>query len=110
MFNNKDVSSSAEILAEVRKLREELAALKGLAPDGKPEQLVTLDQIAGIVSRSKETIRSYVPRMPGRRSRGRRGAPGLWAWHEVRPFLVVQFSLPRLPERFPSLSPPSENS
>src|SRR5262245_33456048 len=102
------------IRAERGELRAHVAALRsGLLTPGKvpesmtgvpasalPEQLVTLDQIAAMVHRSKRSLERYSRRMPRPRVRGRRGQPHLWSWPEVRPWLEETFGLP-LPERFP---------
>ena len=66
------------------------------------EQLVTLDQMAAIVSRQKSSLRHYREELPPPRVQGRRGQATLWAWAEVRPWLERTFAR-KLPERFPSL-------
>ena len=97
----------ASLRARLDQLRAELAALGRRLPAnrggtaGPPEQLVTLDQIAAMVHRSKRSLERYRKRMPVPRVRGRRGRPHLWAWAEVRPWLEATFDL-RLPEQFPA--------
>lgn len=72
-------------------------------PQAKPdEQLVTLDQSAAMVGRSKRTLETYVGKgLPEPRVKGRGGKPNEYLWGEMRPFLVQTFGRP-LPERFPS--------
>jgi hypothetical protein len=97
----------AFVLALLERLRAALAALGSRLPANRggtavlPEQLVTLDQIAAMVHRSKRSLERYRKRMPAPRVRGRRGRPHLWAWAEVRPWLEATFDL-RLPEQFPA--------
>lgn len=72
-------------------------------PPEAVEQLLTLDQLAAIVHRSKFTLRHYFERgMPRPRVLGMRGRPHLWAWTEVRPWLETTFGQ-ALPERYPGL-------
>lgn len=107
------------ILRELRSVRAELAALRGEVgavralldqpeqptlpfPPDPLEQLVTLDQAAALVHRSKRTLDGYRARgLPVPRVRGRRGQPHLWVWGDIRPWLEATFG-PRLPETFPS--------
>jgi hypothetical protein len=101
------------ILAELRGLRAEVISLRervmsrdvlsgpqlaGVSPVS--EQLVSLDQIAAIVHRSKRSLERYQSQMPVPRVRGRRGQPHLWSWSEVRPWLEQVFNF-QLPEHFP---------
>jgi hypothetical protein len=103
------------VLAELGKLRAEMAALSDRFPPtpskleelpaGRsdsllPEQLVTLDQIGAIVHRSKRSMERYLSQMPAPHVRGRRGQPHLWSWTEVRPWLETAFGF-SLPECFP---------
>lgn len=103
---------TARLRGEVARLREEFAAVRlaveapeqRLLPFAAPmePQLVTLDQMAALVGRQKDSLRHYRDQMPEPRVRGRRGQASLWAWPEVRPWLEQTFAR-RLPERFPTL-------
>lgn len=70
-------------------------AISGGAPD-----LVTLDEAAAMVHRSKKTLERYLAKMPAPYVQGGGGKPSLWKWDELRPWLEQQF-VPDLPERFP---------
>ncbi len=108
---------SKPILSELERLRREVIAGRERSPpppgsppgpappsaSSLPEHLVTLDQIAAMVHRSKRSLERYVGKMPAPRIRGRRGRPHLWAWSEVRPWLEATFEQ-QLPPRFPGLS------
>jgi hypothetical protein len=85
-------------------LPEELADLRPAAcpsrPPEEPACLITLSQAAGLVHRSKRALEDYKRRgMPQARVRGGGGKPGLWAYAELRPWLMKTFDLV-LPERF----------
>jgi hypothetical protein len=97
------------VVAELQRLRAEVAEMRQTdpgngrtpAPSPPPEQLVTLSQAAAMARRSKRTLEGYRGKgLPPPRFRGRPGAPSLWAWHEIRPWLEATFGL-RLPEEFP---------
>ncbi len=101
-----------EMRRELARLRQEVRApgspyqqqtltFPSLAPPA--EQLVTLDQIAAMVRRSKRGMEDHRAEMPAPRVAGRRGRAALWAWGEVRPWLEAYFEQ-QLPERFPSLT------
>jgi hypothetical protein len=62
--------------------------------------LVTLDQAAGIVHRSKKTLEKHLKNMPLPYIQGGGGKPSLWKWHEIRPWLEKEY-VPDLPKRFP---------
>lgn len=72
---------------------------KQAAPDGASE-LVTLDEAAAMVHRSKKTLERYLAKMPTPYVQGGGGKPSLWKWDELRPWLEQQF-VPDLPKRFP---------
>jgi hypothetical protein len=83
---------------------EELAELRCAAfPCTLPheqESLITLNQAAGLVHRSKRALEEYKGRgMPKPRVRGGGGKPSLWAYAEMRSWLTKTFDIP-LPERF----------
>ncbi len=65
------------------------------------ECLVTLQQAAAMVSRSKRTLERKKVRMPLPRVEGGGGKPAEWAWSELRPWLEKEFGRP-LPEKFPA--------
>jgi hypothetical protein len=71
-------------------------------PPALPQELVTLDQMAAMVHRSKRSLERYRGQLPAPRFRGRRGQTHLWDWPEVRPWLEETFGL-RLPEHFPGI-------
>ena|SRR5581483_11146216 len=64
------------------------------------DALITLDQIAAMVHRSKRTLQRCLTKMPDPRIPGGGGRPSMWAWSEVRPWLQ-EFYRTDLPERFP---------
>jgi hypothetical protein len=71
-------------------------------PHDDQECLVTLAQAAAMVHRSKRALEEYKIRgMPKARVRGGGGKPSLWAYSEIRPWLMNTFDIP-LPERFPA--------
>lgn len=68
-------------------------------------QLVTLDQIAAIVRRSRKTLQNYRcpyhPRaMPEPAVEGSGKIPHLYDWARIRCWLSLTFAIP-LPEHFP---------
>jgi hypothetical protein len=101
-----------------------LSALRGLAGRLKPaapnrrhgvprqetppgeKRHVTLDQMAGLVNRSKRTLERYKTKghLPPPDVEGGGGRPDEWLWPRVRPWLEKQFGRD-LPERFPRLRP-----
>jgi len=83
---------------------EELADLRPAAfptmPREEHECLITLQQAAALVHRSKRALEEYKARgMPKPRVRGGGGKPSLWAYAEIRPWLTKTFDI-SLPERF----------
>ena len=70
------------------------------AEDNDVSDLVTLDEAAAIVHRSKRTLENYLRRMPAPHIQGGGGKPSLWKWNVLRPWLESQF-IPDLPRRFP---------
>jgi hypothetical protein len=111
-MNTDDESTVRTVLEEVRALRAVLERLEALIRAGlqpapaaakdPAEQLVTLDQAAALVHRSKRTLERYRDQgMPEPRNQGRRGHPNLWAWADVRPWLERTFGF-SLPEQFPA--------
>lgn len=105
--------------SEVVRSREEMASLRmalsapqqqllPFAPQQRPaEQLVTLDQMAAICGRNKRSLERHkkgADALPPPRVEGRRGRASLWAWADVRPWLLESFGRP-LPEVFPELPP-----
>jgi hypothetical protein len=64
--------------------------------------LVTLNQIAGIVKRTKRTLERYKTKgLPAPAVEGRPGQYDLWDWPTVRPWLEETFNM-KLPEAFPA--------
>jgi hypothetical protein len=101
------------ILDEVRSQRALLERLESLvrsalpprpvAPPAPAEQLVTLDQAAATVRRSKRALEKYRGKgLPAPRIQGRRGHPHLWLWADLRPWLERTFGF-HLPEQFPGV-------
>jgi hypothetical protein len=84
-------------------LPDELADLRPATfpspPREEPDSFVTLAQGAALVHRSKRALEGYRARMPKPRVRGGGGKPNLWAYSEIRPWLMKTFDVP-LPERF----------
>jgi hypothetical protein len=70
-------------------------------PPPEVECLVTLDQVAALVNRSKRSLEHYKSAMPPPRVKGGPGQPDEWSWAELRPWLEEKFHR-RLPERFPA--------
>jgi hypothetical protein len=62
--------------------------------------LVTLDQAAAAVNRSKRTLEKYLGEMPPPEVEGGGGQAHFWDWKKLRPWLTKRFRVP-LPERFP---------
>ncbi len=73
------------------------------SPTDQSSGLVTLDQAAGIVNRSKRALENYKGRksMPKPHIVGGGGKPHFYAWSEMRPWLAKTFGMPNLPEQFP---------
>jgi hypothetical protein len=65
------------------------------------ESLVTLQQAAAMVSRSKKTLERCKRNMPMPKVSGGGGKPDEWEWAELRPWLEERFDR-KLPERFPA--------
>lgn len=78
----------------------------GLAAAPDLPQLVTLDQAAALVERSKRSLEYYRrhPRhqLPDPTVEGGGGRPHLWDWRVMRPWLERTFRA-RLPERLPDV-------
>ena len=70
----------------------------------KPPDLVTLDQAAGIVHKSKRAPEYYKTRgeFPEPVKEGGGGKSALYDWKVIRPWLVKEFGFP-LPEKFPRI-------
>jgi hypothetical protein len=76
---------------------------KAPGPSEPPPCLVTLQQAAAIVHRSKKTLERYKKNdsaMPQPKVQGGGGKSDLWAWPELRVWLEKQFEQ-ELPDRFP---------
>lgn len=72
------------------------------ADDDRYSNLVTLQQCAAIVNRSKRTLERHKKRMPKPAVfGGGRGKPDEWEWSIVRTWLQQHFGR-ELPERFPA--------
>lgn len=69
--------------------------------DATVECLVTLQQAAAMVSRSKKTLERRKKNMPIPKVSGGGGKPDEWEWSELRPWLEKEFER-KLPERFPA--------
>jgi hypothetical protein len=86
-----------ETLARLEAMLQELVG---------PDQYVTLDQMAAIISKTKRTLERAKQRknnpLPPPTNEGGGGKRDEWLWHEVRPWLE-QESGRRLPERLPTL-------
>jgi len=63
--------------------------------------LVTLNQIAGIVKRGKRTMVKHQKELGAPQVKGGGGKPSLWRWKQVLPYLRKQFN-PGLPDAFPA--------
>lgn len=106
--NPPDPAGLNAVLEQLRALQDEVRQLRGTGRAVGPasgegadgEQLVTLDQAAAMVRRSKRTLEKYRDRLPDPRVWGGGGRPHLYAWGELRSVLVRVFGS-RLPERFP---------
>ena len=97
----------------LRRLIQELAPVGPLpdvqgtgvtADEPEVECLVTLQQAAAMVSRSKRTLEDYKRKdqtMPLPRVEGGGGKPAEWAWSEIRSWLEKTFDR-SLPKRFPA--------
>jgi len=66
---------------------------------GSIATLVTLDQIAASVGRSKRTLEKYRSRMPEPQVLGTGGKPHLWHWPTVRPWLEAEFQIELDPDQ-----------
>jgi hypothetical protein len=72
------------------------------APPDTPQDLVTLNQAAAAVSRTKRALEHYKTkrgekRLPDPTVEGGGGKPDLWEWKTIRPWLVRNFGV-KLPE------------
>jgi hypothetical protein len=79
-----------------RELRREFEASEPIFVE-----LVTLDQIAAAVHKSKRTLENYKDEMPTPTVKGGGGRAALWPWREIKPWLEGIFGVP-LPNRFPA--------
>jgi hypothetical protein len=74
-------------------------------PPPPSEQYVTLDQMAGLVNRSKRTLEKRKRRkntpLPDPDVAGGGGKPDEWKWSAIRPWLEKEFGR-QLPEQFPA--------
>jgi hypothetical protein len=80
-----------------------VAELRGGAGGGNHEYLITLQQAAAMVSRSKKTLerrKADDAKFPMPRVAGGGGKPDEYAWPEMRLYLEEQFDR-KLPEHFP---------
>jgi hypothetical protein len=95
------------LLTAVCQLSDEVAVLRSRLPlrqtsaQKRPEELVTLVQLAVLLRRTKRTMERYLKRMPPPRVRGRRGCPQQWDWKVIRPWLESTFDV-SLPQHFPA--------
>ncbi len=99
------VLSPVEMLRLLSALQGQLVsqiATRPAAAESEPRQLVTLDQIGGLVHRKKRTMERYRKRLGRPAIRGGGGRPSLWDYAEVRERLQELFGL-SLPLRFPTL-------
>ncbi len=75
-------------------------------PDETPLQFVTLDQMASLVNRSKDTLERRLNKknttMPQPDVEGGGGKPHEWRWDRIRPWLIKEFKRD-LPERYPTI-------
>jgi hypothetical protein len=71
------------------------------APAVPTQDLVTLDQAAGLVHRSKRTLERHKATMPHPVVRGGGGKSDRWRWSDLRPWLERKFDT-QLPEIPPS--------
>jgi hypothetical protein len=67
-----------------------------------PADLVTLDQVAGMVHKSKRALEYHKTKgtLPEPVVEGGAGKAALYDWKVIRPWLTQEFGIP-LPERFP---------
>jgi hypothetical protein len=101
MSTNQDLV--ARLSAELTRLQEVLSSIastNSAMPKQRVEALITLDQAAAVVHRSKRTLQRYLTKMPDPRVPGGGGRPSLWAWSELRLWLQKTFLID-LPEEFP---------
>jgi hypothetical protein len=73
------------------------------AASDAPPDLVTLDQVAAIVHRSKRSLERYKTNgsLPEPAVKGGGGRPDLWEWKTIRPWLEMTFRI-KLPDTFPA--------
>lgn len=117
-FNEKLDRILAELKrldADVRRLSDDLALLRDAVAAplqttlpfpsfDLAAQLVTLDQAAAMVHRSKSCLESYRHKgLPEPHVKGRKGQPGLYLWMAMRPWLMAAFGV-QVPEEFPSFA------
>ncbi len=97
-------SASALVVRRCRKLTER--AQPGVTEEHKatvPDELVTLDQAAAVVGRSKRSLERYLQRgdLPRPDLPGGEGKAHRWYWNTLRPALQKHFR-PDLPAKFPA--------
>jgi hypothetical protein len=75
---------------------------------GRKQDLVTLDQAAAMVSRSKRTLEKYKSKesFPRPAVEGGGGKPDFWHWTDMRRWLEGEFDV-ELPEKHPANRPRS---
>lgn len=108
--NWKSLCRQIELLVAEERCRDAIEAIRvfvaAKTPDGDDEipQTVTLDQMAGAVSRSKKTLERLKSKgkLPQPDVDGGGGKPDEWIWANVKPILELHYNR-KLPDRFPSL-------
>lgn len=73
------------------------------------EKLITLDQAAALVQRSKRTLERYKKKLPPPRVKGGGGRPTEWSYADIRLWLEKEFGR-RLPAQFPAASYPPRSA
>ncbi len=74
--------------------------------DFDPSQIVTLDQMAAMVSRKKRTLEEWQQKddeFPLPKVEGGGGRASLWVWAEIVDYLRKKAGIQMLPDRFPSV-------
>jgi hypothetical protein len=95
-----DLAALIGQLDAIRNQLELVQLARQLPPVDPAAQLVTLDQCAAMVHRSKLTLEHYRGRMPAPARKGHRGQPHLYSWAAIRPWLESTFHTD-LPVEFP---------
>jgi hypothetical protein len=91
---------SVSILIQDCRATLRVAKQSSLLKRQPPTDFVTLDQLAGVVKRSKKTLERYKKQLGKPVVRGGRGRAAQWSWALVRPRLEKIFEV-RLPVVFP---------